>query len=87
MTLTLDTLTGIEQETPGAPAALLRMRLRQVGAGMASASAEVKDYAEVLLLKLEQRLREECVQGDGAPRAPAYPLPELKSVASQPAVV
>jgi len=77
MTLTMDLLEQIERESSSAPASLLRMRLDQLRAGRALASDDARDYASVLLLKLEHRLRTECVGPVSQPDTPTYLAPRI----------
>jgi len=72
MTLTINLLNQIEREAASAPASMLRLRLAEVRAGLASASTDARDYAGVLLLKLEHRLHGESVGGASTSEATAY---------------
>jgi len=75
MTMTIDKLNQIEREAVSAPATMLRLYLTEVRAGLVSASSDARDYACVLLLKLEHRLRGESVGKACASDAPAYIAP------------
>ena len=77
MTLTIDMLDQIDREAACAPASMLRLRIAQVRAGLASGPDEARDFAAALLLKLEHRLREESVEELSRSGAPAYLAPRL----------
>ena len=85
MNLTIDMLDQIEREAISAPAPMLRLRIAQVRLDLASASKEAKEYAAVLLLKLEHRLRGETVSETVPPTTPIYLAPRLALVENEPA--